>query len=149
VERARDLDERRAREPRTQFRSRRASSPRLRASSGRLLINDWKKSADFDLGANDSTLGRSSTIWLNNSDSSPDRKKRLPFIWATLSGLLRRTRIRQSVAIAPSGYGMQQDIERSRAAGFQVHLIKPVSPQQLQTTIDQLIKIHYSDCLKD
>jgi two-component system CheB/CheR fusion protein len=42
-------------------------------------------------------------------------------------------------AIALSGYGMQQDIERSRAAGFQVHLIKPVSPQQLQTTIDQLI----------
>lgn len=41
--------------------------------------------------------------------------------------------------IALSGYGMQQDIERSRAAGFQVHLIKPVSPQQLQTTIDQLI----------
>jgi len=42
--------------------------------------------------------------------------------------------------IALSGYGMQQDIERSRAAGFQVHLIKPVSPQQLRTTIDQLIK---------
>jgi HAMP domain-containing protein/signal transduction histidine kinase/CheY-like chemotaxis protein len=41
--------------------------------------------------------------------------------------------------IALSGYGMQQDIERSRAAGFQVHLIKPVSPQQLQTTIDQLM----------
>jgi CheY-like chemotaxis protein len=34
---------------------------------------------------------------------------------------------------------MQQDIERSRAAGFQVHLIKPVSPQQLQTSIDQLM----------
>jgi CheY-like chemotaxis protein/nitrogen-specific signal transduction histidine kinase len=41
-------------------------------------------------------------------------------------------------AIALSGYGMQQDIERSRAAGFQVHLIKPVSPQQLQTAISQL-----------
>jgi HAMP domain-containing protein/signal transduction histidine kinase/CheY-like chemotaxis protein len=43
-------------------------------------------------------------------------------------------------SIALSGYGMQQDIERSRAAGFQVHLIKPVSPHQLQTTIDQLYK---------
>jgi HAMP domain-containing protein/signal transduction histidine kinase/CheY-like chemotaxis protein len=42
--------------------------------------------------------------------------------------------------IALSGYGRQEDIERSRAAGFQVHLIKPVSPQQLQTAIDQLIK---------
>src|SRR5262249_21605005 len=42
--------------------------------------------------------------------------------------------------IALSGYGRQEDIERSRAAGFQVHLIKPVSPQQLQTAVDQLIK---------
>jgi CheY-like chemotaxis protein len=42
-------------------------------------------------------------------------------------------------AIALSGFGMQQDIERSRAAGFQVYLIKPVSPQQLPTTIDQLL----------
>jgi CheY-like chemotaxis protein len=42
--------------------------------------------------------------------------------------------------IALSGYGMQQDIERSGAAGFQAHLIKPVLPQQLQTTIDQLLK---------
>jgi CheY-like chemotaxis protein len=41
--------------------------------------------------------------------------------------------------IALSGYGMQQDIERSGAAGFQAHLIKPVLPQQLQTTIDQLL----------
>jgi len=41
-------------------------------------------------------------------------------------------------SIALSGWGMQEDIERSRAAGFQVHLIKPVSPQQLEATIDQL-----------
>jgi HAMP domain-containing protein/signal transduction histidine kinase/ActR/RegA family two-component response regulator len=42
--------------------------------------------------------------------------------------------------IALSGYGMRQDIERTRSAGFQVHLIKPVSPQQLQTAIDQLYR---------
>jgi len=49
--------------------------------------------------------------------------------------------------IALSGYGMQEDIERSRAAGFLVHVIKPVSPQQLRTAIDQLIKqtAHRSD----
>ena len=40
--------------------------------------------------------------------------------------------------IALSGRGMQEDIERSRDAGFQVHLIKPVSPQQLEATIDEL-----------
>jgi signal transduction histidine kinase len=42
-------------------------------------------------------------------------------------------------SIALSGYGMEQDLARSRAAGFQVHLTKPVSPQHLQTTINQLI----------
>jgi two-component system, chemotaxis family, CheB/CheR fusion protein len=42
-------------------------------------------------------------------------------------------------SVALSGYGTQEVIERSLAAGFQVHLIKPVSPQQLETTIDQLI----------
>jgi signal transduction histidine kinase len=42
-------------------------------------------------------------------------------------------------SIALSGHGMKVDIERSLAAGFQVHLTKPVSPQRLQATIDQLI----------
>jgi signal transduction histidine kinase len=42
-------------------------------------------------------------------------------------------------SIALTGYGMEHDMERSRAAGFQVHLIKPVLPQHLQTTIEQLI----------
>jgi CheY-like chemotaxis protein len=149
VERARGLDERRARKLQTQFRSRRASSRRRRTSSGRLLINDWKKSADFDLGANDSTLGRSSTLWLNNSDSSPEPLKAAGVHLGNFVRTLTPNENTESVAIALSGYGMQQDIERSRAAGFQVNLIKPVSPQQLQMTIDQLIKLHYSDCLKD
>jgi signal transduction histidine kinase len=47
-------------------------------------------------------------------------------------------------SIALSGYGMEQDINRSRAAGFEVHLTKPVSPQDLRTTIDQLISQHGS-----
>ncbi|MBV8417880.1 MAG: HAMP domain-containing protein [Verrucomicrobia bacterium] len=51
-----------------------------------------------------------------------------------------REKGRDLPGIALSGYGRPEDIERSRAAGFQVHLIKPVSPQQLQTAIDQLIK---------
>jgi response regulator of citrate/malate metabolism len=33
---------------------------------------------------------------------------------------------------------MQEDIERSLTAGFEVHLIKPVSLQQLEMTIDEL-----------
>jgi signal transduction histidine kinase len=43
------------------------------------------------------------------------------------------------LSIALSGYGTEQDIARSRAAGFQLHLTKPVSPQHLQTTIDSLL----------
>jgi signal transduction histidine kinase len=43
------------------------------------------------------------------------------------------------LSIALSGYGTEQDIARSRAAGFQLHLTKPVSPQHLRTTIDSLL----------
>jgi signal transduction histidine kinase len=54
--------------------------------------------------------------------------------------LLRQLRIggHDFPGIALSGYGMEQDIARSRAAGFQIHLIKPVSPQNLQAAIDRL-----------
>lgn len=37
--------------------------------------------------------------------------------------------------IALSGYGMEEDIARSRAAGFQTHLIKPVDFDQLRRAI--------------
>jgi CheY-like chemotaxis protein len=37
--------------------------------------------------------------------------------------------------IALSGYGMEEDVERSRLAGFQNHLTKPVSFEQLKTII--------------
>ena len=43
-------------------------------------------------------------------------------------------------SIALSGYGMEEDIARSRAAGFQIHLIKPVSPQNLLSAIGQLLE---------
>ena len=66
----RDLDERRARELQRQFRSQRASSPRRRASFGRRLSKNWKKSADFDLSVNGCLWGRYSTILLSNSEST-------------------------------------------------------------------------------
>jgi CheY-like chemotaxis protein len=37
--------------------------------------------------------------------------------------------------IALSGYGMEEDVERSRLAGFQNHLTKPVSFEQLKDII--------------
>lgn len=41
-------------------------------------------------------------------------------------------------AIALSGYGQEQDIEQSRLAGFQYHLVKPVDVSRLMEVIDQV-----------
>jgi PAS domain S-box-containing protein len=38
-------------------------------------------------------------------------------------------------AIALTGFGMQQDVERAEAAGFAAHLTKPVNLQKLEATI--------------
>ena len=53
--------------------------------------------------------------------------------------LLRRIRQRRDVpALALSGFGMDEDLERSRDAGFSDHLTKPVSIDQLQAAIAHL-----------
>ena len=53
--------------------------------------------------------------------------------------LLRRIRsIREVPALALSGFGMDEDIERSRDAGFSDHLTKPVSIDRLQAAIAEL-----------
>ncbi len=39
-----------------------------------------------------------------------------------------------------SGYGMDDDIARSKAAGYRAHLTKPVAVQQLDETIQQLVR---------
>ena len=50
--------------------------------------------------------------------------------------LLRRIRQRRDVpALALSGFGMDEDVERSRDAGFAEHLTKPVSIDRLQAAI--------------
>jgi hypothetical protein len=41
-------------------------------------------------------------------------------------------------AVALTGFGMQQDIERAQAAGFNAHLTKPVNLQKLEATIWRL-----------
>ncbi len=43
-------------------------------------------------------------------------------------------------AICMSGYGMESDLNQSRAAGFQVHLIKPVSKQRLLEAVQQALE---------
>jgi CheY-like chemotaxis protein len=53
--------------------------------------------------------------------------------------LLRRIReTREVPALALSGFGMDEDIERSRDAGFSEHLTKPVSIDRLQAAIADL-----------
>ena len=52
--------------------------------------------------------------------------------------LLRRIRETRTItAVAVSGFGMEEDVQRSREAGFLDHLTKPVSLDRLQEAILQ------------
>lgn len=52
--------------------------------------------------------------------------------------LLRRLGVgRPRYAVAMSGFGMASDRERSMAAGYRHHLLKPVEPQQLEHLLDE------------
>jgi CheY-like chemotaxis protein len=44
--------------------------------------------------------------------------------------------------IALSGYGMEDDLTRSQAAGFSVHLVKPVTITMLEEAIANLLSSH-------
>lgn len=53
--------------------------------------------------------------------------------------LLKRIRALRNVpALALSGFGMEEDVDRSQEAGFADHLTKPVSIDRLQEAISQL-----------
>ena len=43
--------------------------------------------------------------------------------------------------IALSGFGMENDVSRARAAGFSEHLTKPINFEQLEEAIQSLIKL--------
>jgi len=47
---------------------------------------------------------------------------------------------RQTPAIALTGFGMQEDIERAQKAGFDAHLTKPVNLQKLEATMWRLLQ---------
>jgi CheY-like chemotaxis protein len=55
--------------------------------------------------------------------------------------LIRMLRARGATvpAIALSGYGQEKDREQSRAAGFQMHLVKPIDGDQLIEAIARVI----------
>ena len=53
--------------------------------------------------------------------------------------LMRQIRAEQSIAgIALSGFGMEDDLEKSRAVGFAEHLIKPINVDRLQVTLREI-----------
>ena len=39
--------------------------------------------------------------------------------------------------IALTGFGTEQDVQRSKEAGFDFHLVKPINFQELQTILEQ------------
>jgi len=41
--------------------------------------------------------------------------------------------------IAMSGFGMEQDIQKSHEAGFAEHLVKPVDPARLEEAIEHVV----------
>ena len=47
--------------------------------------------------------------------------------------------IRKTPAIALTGFGMQEDVERAQKAGFDAHLTKPVNLQKLEATMWRLL----------
>ena len=47
-------------------------------------------------------------------------------------------RKRSIKAIALTGFGTENDVRRSKEAGFDFHLVKPVNFQELQTVLDQI-----------
>jgi len=42
--------------------------------------------------------------------------------------------------IAVSGYGTPSDHERSLAAGYAIHLVKPLDPEELEAAIDHIVE---------
>lgn len=51
--------------------------------------------------------------------------------------------VRRVPAIALSGYGMEHDVEKSRAAGFIEHLTKPVNWDSLRESIERVLAERY------
>lgn len=51
--------------------------------------------------------------------------------------LQRLGNTRPRYAVAMSGFGMSSDRERSHAAGYRHHLLKPVVPNQLEHLLDE------------
>lgn len=55
--------------------------------------------------------------------------------------LMRRLRDEHGIrGIAITGYGMRDDLERSKAAGFLEHLVKPITAQKLESAVERVLR---------
>ena len=73
-------------------------------------------------------------------DASPRRPARpRPAGAGRLRGLPAAARAgpREGVIVAITGYGQDEDRRRSRAAGFDAHLVKPVNPDELVKLVER------------
>ena len=52
--------------------------------------------------------------------------------------LRKQTGKRDMVLVALTGYGQEEDLRRSREAGFDLHLVKPVRPETLQVLLGKV-----------
>ena len=52
-----------------------------------------------------------------------------------------QARDRQPLLIAITGYGREEDRERSAAAGIHLHLVKPADPRQLEAVLKKFEQI--------
>jgi DNA-binding response OmpR family regulator len=59
--------------------------------------------------------------------------------WDFLKWLSKKRPIR---AIAISGWGRQEDVARSKEAGFFSHLVKPIIPEELVEAIQRTLAFH-------
>jgi CheY-like chemotaxis protein len=56
-----------------------------------------------------------------------------------IKDLRRRVGLRTIPAIALTGYASQKDVEAAIAAGFNLHLTKPIDPAELTAAVEQLL----------
>ena len=87
------------------------------------LAWDVRFAANFDAGLAAGTQERFDVLLsdLNLPDGNG---------WELMERLEARDR-RPQYAIAVSGYGTSRDIAKSKSAGFNAHLVKPINPEEL------------------
>jgi PAS domain S-box-containing protein len=123
----------------------RAPAPRPASSASRmrvLLVDDNRDSAEslallLRLAGHEVRVAYDSTEALAAADAFEPDAAVLDIGLPGMSGLQLAARLkarcpgRKPQLIAVTGYGQETDRERSRQAGFDAHLVKPVSPDEL------------------